>query len=818
MKKFQQNSIRTDGFHTRPNRANRALTTPSACGSHPFNTLKGNLFPNLTVLCSTVFLFFLLLTPFASRAQTLTLNDGDNYTANISIGFLGTYTVIVPSGTATISGSINGSSGTLKKTGAGKLIIASSNPSFWGIVDKLVVEEGKLQMGNGVNFCQLGIGSNNFNAVTIYDNATLRFEPDTDWTFWKNIHGSGNVEVKGGPGLERKLFFMANHTYTGTTTIESGWLYLGDNTNTGMVNGNIITTAQGSVAFKRSNDCTYSGVISGGGYLRKDGGGSLILTGVNTYTGSTTIESGTLILDATGKIESSSEVKLTGENAKFDISSANKMISNLNSLIPAAEVIIGSKTLTIGRAAKSDDGGGEFRGKFSGTNTGTVSKNGSATLFLNNVSFSGDIRFSHTPQLSGKKPVGLVKIAGTWPGTFASGYFEVLGNVTLGSNLLLNQGDQIVMNLTTSPPAKITCNGSFKIAGTKTIIMNITTNEVTLYTLITSNSGITSDILTQIKLNMSGMTGTLSAGTPSTLLLTATKKDFDPPVPGASGEITGTAEITEAQLFWSVAKDVDDVTPQEDLRYYVYQSESDNISTVADCETNGTLLNFSGTIDTTSYMVTGLTPSTSYYFNVVVSDMANNKAAYQRIALTTKEEAKITSIEISPKTATVLIGKTQQFIATVTAIGGANENVTWSISGQTSMLTSITPDGLLTVGDNETGKTLTVKVVSVFDPKKFDEATVSVNNNIGIKPITNNEIQITVYPNPTTGELNIQSSTFKVQGVEIYDVQGRKVYEDSNSSDLTVLRSYDLTVFPAGIYFVRIATEQGIVTKKIIKQ
>ena len=85
--------------------------------------------------------------------------------------------------------------------------------------------------------------------------------------------------------------------------------------------------------------------------------------------------------------------------------------------------------------------------------------------------------------------------------------------------------------------------------------------------------------------------------------------------------------------------------------------------------------------------------------------------------------------------------------------------------------------------------------------------------------IVNQEINhIRISPNPTTGKLNVQSSRFKVQSVEIYDVLGRKVYDDSHSYGLTVLRSCDLTPFPAGVYFIKITTEEGIVTKRIIKQ
>jgi len=73
--------------------------------------------------------------------------------------------------------------------------------------------------------------------------------------------------------------------------------------------------------------------------------------------------------------------------------------------------------------------------------------------------------------------------------------------------------------------------------------------------------------------------------------------------------------------------------------------------------------------------------------------------------------------------------------------------------------------------------------------------------------------EIRVYPNPTDGELRIENGELKIENVEIYDVYGRKVLEPP----LTVLRSYDLTVLPAGIYFLKIATDKGGVVKKVVK-
>ena len=75
---------------------------------------------------------------------------------------------------------------------------------------------------------------------------------------------------------------------------------------------------------------------------------------------------------------------------------------------------------------------------------------------------------------------------------------------------------------------------------------------------------------------------------------------------------------------------------------------------------------------------------------------------------------------------------------------------------------------------------------------------------------------IKVFPNPTTGELRIDNGQLTIKGVEIYDVSGRKLFEQKEN--LTDLWSYNLTVFPAGVYFVRIQTEAGEVVKKVVKQ
>jgi len=101
-----------------------------------------------------------------------------------------------------------------------------------------------------------------------------------------------------------------------------------------------------------------------------------------------------------------------------------------------------------------------------------------------------------------------------------------------------------------------------------------------------------------------------------------------------------------------------------------------------------------------------------------------------------------------------------------------------------------------------------------------------LNPKVGIPMIHDNE-NIQVYPNPTKGELRIEiagQARNDVQSVEIFDIYGRKVYDKFPSN---VLEGWQpqadgvviyLTVLPAGIYFLKITTEQGGVTKKVVKQ
>lgn len=101
------------------------------------------------------------------------------------------------------------------------------------------------------------------------------------------------------------LILTGSNTYNGTT-IEQGTLQLGTNGATGSISGNVsLDLDTSTLSFNHSNTLVYNGVMSGAGVVKQLGSGMTVLTGDNSYTGGTTISSGTLRLGndgATGSI------------------------------------------------------------------------------------------------------------------------------------------------------------------------------------------------------------------------------------------------------------------------------------------------------------------------------------------------------------------------------------------------------------------------------------------------------------------------------------------------------------------------------------
>jgi fibronectin-binding autotransporter adhesin len=146
---------------------------------------------------------------------------------------------------------------------------------------------------------QLGIPTANGSiAGNVSNSGTLAFNNGSSLTYSGVISGIGQV-TKAGSGT---AILTGNNVYTGGTTITAGRLQLGNGGTSGSLGtGTIINN--GELAFNRSDNISFGQVISGTGGLVQLGSGTLTLTAVNTYTGPTTINAGTLSVN--GSIPSS---------------------------------------------------------------------------------------------------------------------------------------------------------------------------------------------------------------------------------------------------------------------------------------------------------------------------------------------------------------------------------------------------------------------------------------------------------------------------------------------------------------------------------
>ncbi len=109
---------------------------------------------------------------------------------------------------------------------------------------------------------------------------------------------AGAGRIIGGTSLTKDgngtLVLASDHAYTGGTTVLGGTLRIGTGSTTGSVAGNIANS--GTVVFNRATDLTWSGVISGAGKLIKEGNGRITLPAIQTFTGDTIVNGGTLAL------------------------------------------------------------------------------------------------------------------------------------------------------------------------------------------------------------------------------------------------------------------------------------------------------------------------------------------------------------------------------------------------------------------------------------------------------------------------------------------------------------------------------------------
>ncbi|EBR9510942.1 autotransporter outer membrane beta-barrel domain-containing protein [Salmonella enterica subsp. enterica serovar Ouagadougou] len=318
----------------------------------------------------------------------------------------------------------------LTKTGAGTLILNAENTYTGGTT----ISGGTLV---ATNVEALGAGN-------VTDNATL--ELNTGGDFDNAISGSGQV-VKSG---DEMLTLSGANSYTGGTTISGGTL----------VASNVEALGSGDVTDNATLELNTGGdfdnAISGSGQVVKSGDETLALSGINSYTGGTTISDGTLVasnVEALGSGDVTNDAVLelnTGGDFDNAISGSGQVVKS------------GDETLTLSGANSYTGGTTISGGTLVATNvealgTGNVTDNATLELntggdFDNTISGSGQVVKSgdKTLTLSGANSYsGATTISG---GTLIAANVNALGTGAIDNraSLLLDASGQFtVTDLTT---------------------------------------------------------------------------------------------------------------------------------------------------------------------------------------------------------------------------------------------------------------------------------------------------------------------------------------------------------------------------------
>ena len=336
---------------------------------------------------------------------TLTINQSVD--TELNSAFLGSINVTKDgSGTLalnyySVTGSSAGTTGVIT-INDGALVVSRNN--------HLGTTDGETIVGNGA---ELRIGSYLSIAENITNNGSVSFDLGT---YSGSMSGSGYLE-KSETGT---LTLSGTNTYSGGTTVNAGTLV----GTTDSLQGNI--SNDGTVRFDQSTDGTYSSVMSGSGSLEKAGSGTLTLGGMNTYSGGTTVIAGTLA----GTTDNLQMAITNNGNVRFDQSTYgiySGAMSGSGSLEKAGTGTV-ELTYALDYSGSTTVNGGTLRMINSASGDG-INPNANYT-----VNSGGTLEFNKT---GGSNP-GTINLSGD--GTFKSTGTGELVQTSAGSTVALGSG------------------------------------------------------------------------------------------------------------------------------------------------------------------------------------------------------------------------------------------------------------------------------------------------------------------------------------------------------------------------------------------
>ncbi len=233
-------------------------------------------------------------------------------------------------------------------------------------------------------------------SVVLTGTPAFQVDPTFTAAFDGILSGTGSL-TKTGTG---KLLLGSVESYTGETVVDVGTLQMGianaipdsssllimsgatydlndfNQTVQDLTGAGAVTLETATLTVNQASASTnFSGVISGSGSLIKEGSFSLVLSGMNTYTGETSINDGTLQMGVANAIQDSSSLVINS-GATYDL---NDFFQNVQDLTGAGSVALGDATFIINQVSASTN----FSGVISGS--GTVTKQGSFSLVLSGM-------------------------------------------------------------------------------------------------------------------------------------------------------------------------------------------------------------------------------------------------------------------------------------------------------------------------------------------------------------------------------------------------------------------------------------------------
>jgi len=214
-----------------------------------------------------------------------------------------------------------------------------------------------------------------------------------------------------------------------------------------------------------------------------------------------------------------------------------------------------------------------------------------------------------------------------------------------------------------------------------------------------------------------------------------------------------------------------------------------------------------------THNLTGLNPNTSYTYKAFI--IYNGQTIYgNEVTFTTLAQG------VEPCDVPTGLHVTNVENEAIAIAWDANANVnSWNIqyrpqNGTWNSATSNTNSYTITGLTGHTTYEIQVQAncgdgnVSDWSGSVSEETT-----NVGIEEWLSNSV--TLFPNPAKDVVNVQCTMGNVQGVEVYDVYG-KLITTSNSIDNPT--RINVSGLADGVYFVRVTTDRGVVTKSFVKR